>query len=201
MNLIEKLTVQHFHEHRIQDFGVNSVEALGWRNKASQEKRFEVLAQIGDLSNSSVLDMGCGYGGLKLFLDEHFQDFTYVGVDQIHEFIVNASNKFSAYDKTYFVEADFSKLFFADIDYIIGSGAFGYRCERKEYYLETIIHMFQNAKKGIAFNMLDDQLFPKNELIKAHNKTEIKTFCEGLSKKVKIVDGYLKDDFTVFVWK
>ena len=201
MELIEKLTIQSFHEHRVNNFGEHTAEGLGWKDLNSQQKRFEILSQVGDLNNSAVLDLGCGYGDLKPFLDTHFSNFTYVGVDQIAKFVKKASDKYGQLEKTHFIEADFSKLFYADIDYILASGAFAYQCGRKEYYLEAIIHMFDNAKKGIAFNMLDDQIFPKHEFIKSHNKKVIVEFCKTLSKKVEVKTNYLEDDFTVFVWK
>ena len=65
MDLIEKASVIHYHQHRIKTYRNGTVEALGWRKQDSQTKRFEVLATVADLSGCSLLDVGCGYGDLK----------------------------------------------------------------------------------------------------------------------------------------
>jgi SAM-dependent methyltransferase len=74
VNLIDRATVIHFHRHRIAEFGADSVRALGWVSEASQTSRFEAIAQAGDFNDSSVLDLGCGTGDLKAFLDTHFPE-------------------------------------------------------------------------------------------------------------------------------
>ena len=201
MNIIEKANIKSFHEHRVQNFGDLSVKALGWKNITSQQRRFEILAQIGDLNGVTILDLGCGYGDLKPFLDELYSDFTYVGVDQIPAFAKMGSEKYGSLKNTHFIEADFSQLSFDNVDYILASGAFGYKCAKETYYWETIGRMIQSAKKGVAFNMLDDHLFPEHNLLKAHNRAYVTAFCTKLTKNIEIIDGYLKDDFTVFIRK
>ena len=42
--------------------GANDAERVGWGSVDSQEKRFRVLMEIGDLDNNSILDVGCGLG-------------------------------------------------------------------------------------------------------------------------------------------
>ncbi len=201
MNIVEKLTIQNFHQHRIQHFGEETVEALGWKNKYSQQKRFEILCQIADLEGQNILDVGCGHGDLKIFLDERLRDFNYIGVDQMKEFIEVANDFFKDDPTTHFIEGDFSKVFFSEVDYILGSGAFGYKCQREEYYWETIMHLYNNCKKGVAFNMLDDRYFKDHPLLKSHNKEEVVKFCDRLASRIEVVDGYLEDDFTVFMYK
>ncbi|MDR3348869.1 MAG: hypothetical protein LBO03_04600 [Acidaminococcales bacterium] len=48
--------------HALGKFG-DSSEGVHW-TRESQRARFEVLAQIGDLNNASVLDFGCGLSHL-----------------------------------------------------------------------------------------------------------------------------------------
>lgn len=197
MNLIEKLTMQDFHEHRVKDFGDHSVKALGWKNNDSQLKRFEIMAEIADFNHSTVLDVGCGHGDLKPFLDERYTELTYIGVDHIEPFIEAANARYKKDESTHFVQGDFSKLFFPDVDYVIGSGAFGYKCDREEYYFEAIIHLFKMANKAAAFNMLDERTFPAHPLLRGHNRKMVVEFCKRLTRKVAVIDGYLEDDFTV----
>ena len=41
-----------------------------------------------------VFDLGCGYGDLKTYLNQKFSDFTYIGIDQMPEFIAVAQERF-----------------------------------------------------------------------------------------------------------
>ena len=72
MNVIEKATIIHYHRHRIDTYHNGTVKALGWRGEESQVKRFEVLSTVGDLNGCSLLDLGCGYGDLKGYMDRRF---------------------------------------------------------------------------------------------------------------------------------
>ena len=42
--------------------GINDAERVGWGSTDSQDKRFSVLTEIGDLDNRTILDVGCGLG-------------------------------------------------------------------------------------------------------------------------------------------
>ncbi len=87
MELIEKATIIHYHRHRIKAFNCGTVQSLGWKGDDSQQKRFDVLAGVADLNGTSILDLGCGQGDLKCFLDKRFSAFSYIGIDQMPEFI------------------------------------------------------------------------------------------------------------------
>ena len=65
MNLIERSTIIHYHRWRVQTYGANTAEALGWVGPENQRKRFEVLESLADLNSRTLLDVGCGYGDLK----------------------------------------------------------------------------------------------------------------------------------------
>jgi len=62
MDLIEKATMMHYHRYRIAQHQHGSVESLGWRNKNSQQSRYDVLVKVANLNGASFLDVGCGYG-------------------------------------------------------------------------------------------------------------------------------------------
>lgn len=201
MNLIEKTTIIYYHRHRIGAFGEGTVGALGWRGEESQLKRFEALTSVGDLNGASLLDIGCGYGHLKGFLDERFDGFSYIGIDQMPEFINGAIALYDQKPGSYFCLADFTSAELPRVDYIFASGALGYRCEAKDFHLSMIGKMFEAADKALAFNMLDAAIFPRHELLTGHDPEEVLAFCRTLTPEVRLVRGYLEDDFTVFMYR
>ncbi len=200
MELIEKATIIHYHRHRIEEFS-GSVKSLGWKEGKSQLKRFEVIAQIADLSGCSILDLGCGRGDLKIFLDARFSEISYVGVDQMPEFIVEASERYGHLPNTSFYQTDFSVAELPKVDYVIASGALGYRCENAVFYKEAIAKMYASAECALAFNMLDVSTFPEHPLLVGHDVEEIFTFCKSLSPRVALINDYLVDDFTIFMYR
>lgn len=201
MELIEKATVIHYHRHRIKEFDRGSVKSLGWKEANSQLRRFEVLLRVADLSGCSIMDLGCGTGDFKGFLDQRFSNFAYIGIDQMPEFIAEANGRYGHLPATHFYQTDFSTAELPQADYVFASGALGYRSENSSYYREVIARMYAAANRAVAFNMLDAARFPDHPLLVGHNTDEIEAFCNTLSPRVELITGYLEDDFTVFIYR
>ena len=201
MNLIDKATIIHFHRHRLATYSNGTVKALGWKSAASQVRRFKVLAGVDDLSGCTVLDLGCGYGDLKPFLDQRFTDVAYIGVDQMHEFVREAAKRHGRCRNTRFFLGDFTTMALPRVDYVLASGAFGYRSKDPGFPDNVIRRIYLAAEKGVAFNMLDAEFFPSHALLKGHNREKVVSFCRELTLNCKLITGYLKDDFTIFLYK
>jgi len=201
MNLIEKATIINFHRHRIAEYRSGTVKALGWKGEQSQQKRFEVLASLGDFSHASVLDIGCGYGDLKAYLDQRFSDVAYTGIDLVEEFIAHATTRYGDCPNTRFFHGDFSTATLPPVDFILACGAFGYRSKDPDFHLNMIRSMYNASGKACAFNMLDAATFEATPLLAGHDPDRVYAFCSSLSPHVKLLRGYLKDDFTVFMYK
>ncbi|WP_172592313.1 class I SAM-dependent methyltransferase [Nitrosomonas supralitoralis] len=197
--MIEKATVMHYHRHRITEFKHGTVESLGWRGEHSQQARYQALIKVANLNGQSILDVGCGYGDLKAFLDLHFSDFDYLGIDQMQEFIAEARNRYEGIARTTFFQSDFSTAELPLVDIVFASGALGYRCRNKSFYIDMICKLYNSAQVALAFNMLDKRHFPQHDLLVAHDREEILAFCQVLSSRVECIEGYLEDDFTVLV--
>ncbi len=201
MDLLEKATVMHYHRHRIAEYQNGSVESLGWRSQVSQRLRYQQLIKVGDLNGASVLDIGCGYGDLKAFLDLHAVDFDYIGVDQMPEFIAEARQRYAGYSRTAFYQTDFSTAELPQVDVVFASGALGYRCKNDSFYTDMICKLYNSARFALAFNMLDKKHFPQHNLLVGHDRDEILTLCQALSPRVDCLSGYLEDDFTVLMYR
>ena len=201
MNLLETATILHYHRHRMAMYGDAAIESLGWRGPDSQRNRFEVIAGAADFDGRSILDVGCGRGDLKAFFDERFRDFSYIGIDHVPEFIAQAKARYDAYPHTWFYHGDFSKLELPRVDYVIASGALGYRCAEPEFHLEMVRRMYRAADRAAIFNALDAARFPEHPLLVGRDYEELLAFCRELSPDVSVVRGYLDDDFTVCMYR
>jgi len=199
MNLLERATIMHYHRHRIAQYGRDDAMALGWRSEESQRWRFEVLASLADFSHCTVLDVGCGRGDLKAFLDARFAEVAYMGIDQMPEFIADANARFAGGSPCRFYEGDFTTASFPRVDYVVASGALGYRSEDEDLPFEMIRRMYASSERAAIFNVLDARRFPEHPLLTGLDCDEVEAFCRTLSPEVTLVRGYLEDDMTVRV--
>ena len=197
MNLLERATIIHYHRHRIEAFGRDDVMALGWRNADSQQKRFEVIASLADFDRSTVLDVGCGRGDLKAFLDGRFDDVAYMGIDQMPEFIADANARYANGTPCRFYEGDFTSASFPRVDYVVASGAFGYQSGISDFLFDMICRLYASSERATIFNVLDAGFFQAHPLLTGYDCEEVIAYCRTLSPLVEIVRGYLPDDMTV----
>ena len=78
--------VKNKYKEGYKKFG-KSKEAL-FLPKGRQNERFSLLTQFIKKENFSVLDFGCGFGDLRKHLMSKFDNFDYLGVDIVEEFII-----------------------------------------------------------------------------------------------------------------
>lgn len=199
MDPVARATVLDFHRHRIGVFGAGSVESLGWRDAASQHRRFSVIAGACDLDGASVLDIGCGRGDLRAFLDASAHDFTYLGLEHVPAFVAEARIRYAGDPRTTFVQCDFSAVTLPSADHVVASGALAYRCPDPDFHLTMIRRMFDAARSTVVFNLLDAATFPEHPLLVGRDRREVLELCRSLSPQVELIDGYLEDDFTICV--
>jgi SAM-dependent methyltransferase len=197
MNLIDRATVIHFHRHRIAQFGSASVRSLGWVDEASQASRFEAIAQAADFHDSSVLDLGCGNGDLKSFLDARYRGISYLGIDQVPEFIMHARSRHAGDGHAHFELGDFNTMMFPRVDHVVACGSLSYRSSNPRHVYAAIARMFVCAAETVVFSVLDDQCFPAHPLLLAHPVDEVTAFCRQLSAEVDIVRSSTGDAVTV----
>jgi trans-aconitate methyltransferase len=196
MHLLEKAAVIQYHRCRI---GEPKLCALGWRSADSQRLRFDVLCRVGELGDCKVLDLGCGYGDLKPFLDQQFNDVAYLGIDHMPEFIDEARRRYGHLPRTGFVQADILNAVFPEVDYVLASGAMSYRSRNALYPYHLIRQMWETAKRGVAFNLLDANVFTATHVLCGQNPEAILAFCRTLDPAAELVSGYLSDDFTILM--
>src|SRR5579864_4289295 len=84
--------VARIYAGRLATFGPGPL-AQGWYGARTQERRFSVLAEVSDLREGSVLDVGCGLGDFYSFLHARGGAGDYIGVDLTPEMVENARRR------------------------------------------------------------------------------------------------------------
>ena len=95
MHFLDKLKIKYYHHKRLKISGNNRARVQGWHSMDSQQDRFQALCQPLDFTDKSILDLGCGYGDLKGYLDQQINQqvslnnkiASYLGIDQQNAFI------------------------------------------------------------------------------------------------------------------
>ncbi len=200
MNVIEKANIVYHHRQWLQHEQTN-VRRVGWVDESSQLERFKILATIADLSDQVVMDIGCGLGDLKPFLAQRFHSFVYLGIDMIPEFVDAANQRFEHEKDTSFINADFTVDGLPEVDYVLASGSFSYQTDNEMFLYRAIEKMYRYARKGFAFNLLNEETYTSTALIKSYNKYEVLGYCLRLANRAELKIGYLEDDFTIMMYK
>lgn len=180
-----------------------SAQALYWSNREIQEIRFKVLSDIGIQSGDSLLDVGCGFADLKTWLEQHGIFIQYSGLDLSPD-LLNIANQ--RHENVTFLNQDIMQVDLDNntFDWLFLSGALNEVVDTTgEYAYAVITKMFSLCQKGIAFNLLSNrnpkmQHFPD---LQSHNPQDILTFCKNLSKNCQCIEGYLDNDFTIYLYK
>jgi SAM-dependent methyltransferase len=200
MNVVDYFNLQTYHNTCTLKYGKHHVGSLGWKTKEGQIKRFETLTEIADLSNCSVLDIGCGHGDLCSFITNNFVNVRYFGIDIQTSFLDIAIEKNKAIDNTAFFAGDFTITDLPVVDYVLASGILNYRNIDANYVYKAISKLYNTCRLGFAFNMLS-KIENENTILYAYDKQHIFDYCTTLSKNVVLIEGYYEDDFTLVVYR
>jgi SAM-dependent methyltransferase len=192
--------INKYHEARIRTYGPKSSMALGWNTRKSQEQRFEVLSQIADLNNHSILDIGCGRGDLRAYLGERFSGITYTGIEQNEIFLDLAIKQYGHLPQTDFTGSNFWTDPLPPADYILASGSLNYKNSDPGFVYKMIRKLYDSCAKAVGFNLLSSIGYPPLDLC-AYPPQVILAFCQSISSHVEIRDGYQEGDYSVFMYK
>ncbi len=193
------IDVPAFYAARLATHG-ETPEAVGWPNREKQELRFEVLCAIAPLSGSSVLDIGCGLGDLRAYLEQTRACGGYRGVDICPELVEAARRRDPQgnYDT-----ADVLKQKMQPADYVIASGLFGLNLGNNVSYREAMLRRLWNlCERGLAVNFVSTFVDYEEDYLAYSDPRDVFTFCmRALTHRVVLRHDYLFNDFTIYLYK
>lgn len=177
-------------------------KALMWNSYTSSAQHYKHLVKDLDFSNSSILDVGCGFGSLIPYIAAKADNFTYLGLDIVPEFIKNAETTYPDYK--FAVRDYFSDPLPDMFDIILACGVMNRnRDDVHEFRKQAIKTMFDHANKAIAFNMVGgrDVSNVAGKLVHYADPMEILEYAMTLSPKVIYKQDYHPKNFTIVILK
>ena len=178
---------------RYNEFGF-SPKTLGWGNFGRQELRFSVLSQIGIGLESSVLDVGCGFGDLFKYLKENNWDGKYFGIDIVEELLDEAKKQYSdiCVQNLDILENDVEQF---DFDAKLFS-------EDNLQYIERMMKkMFDISRVGVAIDFLSSYVDFTNEIAYHSSPEVIFSMAKRISKRIVLRHDYMPYEFAVYLYK
>ncbi|HPO50928.1 MAG TPA: class I SAM-dependent methyltransferase [Spirochaetota bacterium] len=178
---------------------------LGWEDKKSQILRFKAFISNIDIKKyKSFFDVGCGVGTILDFFKDNGINLDYTGVDILPEMIDIAKLKRPGYEFLHMNVFD-NKEFKRNFDIVYCSGIFNINLGNNVIFLENAIKRTLDFNPSIlGFNLLHYKspnkepgyfYFSPEETIRIIEKIDFRL------KKIKIIEGYLDNDFTIICEK
>ena len=173
--------------------------ALGWQSRKTQFQRFAVLAEVGTLANRRVLDVGCGLGDLYGYLQSRHIPTVYTGYDLVPEMVAHARQR---YPEAQFTVRDVLQgLGDEQFDYILSSGAFNVDFGNNMAAVQRVLRdMFQHCIHGVAINFLSTSAAYHDTVLYHYEPQELYAFCRTFCPHVRLREGYLPNDFTLYLY-
>jgi len=193
-----KSTTLNFYNKLLEKYGYNP-KSVGWGSKkGKQSLRFEILCQIGNLDNSSILDVGCGFGDLFGYLNTKKINVKYQGVDINSNLIKIGKTIYpNANLKVFDIERKKTSKKF---DWVFFSGISSKGCTYS-YIKKIMTKMFDLSKKGIAMNFVGGIIDFKTSDLFYSEPGKIYSITKTLSNRVTIRHDYAPYEFTIYVYK
>lgn len=210
MNQVREYTrkQKEAYERHLVRYAYDSPEASHWLGRDKLWLRFEIMAQIDDLRNKSVLDFGCGNSLLLDFLQEKGISCEYCGWD-ISEKMIEVSK--SRHPTNCFVVCDiFSEEtcgYKECFDYIIVNGVFNLLFGSNEgmhwqWVKEILRRLWTLCERGIAVSFLTEHVDWAEKALYYCSVDAIASFCaKELSRWFVIRHDYQLYEFTIYIYK
>jgi len=203
--------VTQFYNERCRMQGYN-IAAVGWKDRASQYLRFEMLFRDYDPQGKTILDVGCGFGDLVDYLTLHYgNNFHYIGIDVSSELIKEAKKRHSEKHCNFYQGDLFSFIqqkstqnitTNSSIDYAVESGMLSFKIADNNRYAQEIMQtMYNLAKEGAALNFLTDQV--DYQLAKNHHFSvvDVTRWATQLTRSFVLYNDYPLWEFTLKLLK
>lgn len=207
MDSVGKTLKQHY-EKTFQQFGATSMGVDWGDDPARQYLRYDkMLAVIRQDQQHvpTILDVGCGYGGLMEYAGSKEAGLLYTGIDVAENMISWASD---AFPESQFIVGDiFETDLRREYDYVICNGILTQKLDipgsvMDDFAGRLIRRLFELCRIGIAFNIMTTKVnFFSNNLY-YRNPSEMLSWCMSeVTPHVMIDHAYPLYEYTIYLYR
>lgn len=227
MDPTERAKLVAFYESELARYGPRDPRSLHWINAHTQRVRFQALYNVGMWKDVSVADIGCGLGDFCGFLTEqghqvvpldglrgseeavsapvrtpHIGLIRYVGYDLSPKMAQAARSNYpqGAFKVRDILEEGLEQ----PCDYVVASGTLNIRvADHERLFREMVLSMYQGCTRSVAFNFLGPENAGSYGASRYYgaDPQEIMDYCTMLCRRATLVQGYLANDYTVYMYR
>ncbi|WP_169727522.1 class I SAM-dependent methyltransferase [Granulosicoccus antarcticus] len=175
---------------------IESVE----QNSRPQRMRYESFVLAHELSNSSLLDVGCGAGDFLHHLRQRDLNVSYTGTDISANMINTCQSRFP--------EQEFLHLDIADIeanrkfDYVVSFGIHNIKIDSGwEILKEYTAKQFELCRKGAHISILTNRYSGFDKHIQCWAAEQVLEAALAITPYVVLRHDYLPNDFSVTLYR
>ena len=199
-------------EHYFKSFELNGANSKGvdWGPDEEKllmryEKMFEVCPSSLKESKISILDVGCGFGGLYEFAIANGYQVSYTGIDVVETMIEFATNKYE--DGSFSCEDILEIGLDRQFDFVICNGILTQKLDVSNREMDDFAHaiikkMYQLCKIGIVFNVMTTKVnFFSNNLY-YRNPAELFSWCvSDVTPYIKLNHSYPLYEYSIYLYR
>jgi SAM-dependent methyltransferase len=201
-------TLQTYYAKCFSEHGPNP-RGVDWHDGQSLALHYDkMLALIEGHETSSrvsLLDIGCGFGGLLDHAKSKSVVLEYTGIDIVQAMVEHGQNRHP--DATFATGSVFDFNPERPFDYVVCNGVLTEKLDVSirafdEFARRMIRRMFELCARGIAFNLMTTHVNFTAPNLFYKNPLETIAFCTAeLSPKFRIDHSYPHFDYTVYVYR
>jgi SAM-dependent methyltransferase len=192
------------------EHGANSLGVDWGRDENDLAIRYQKMLEVIDDNQAgtrpTLLDVGCGFGGLLRFAQELNVPLAYTGIDVCPAMIAEAQQLFTT-TGTFLVEDVFELDAAIRFDYVVCNGILTQKLETSnldmDRFAESLIRqMFQLCSRGIAFNVMTTKVNFFDNKLYYRNPIELLAWCMSeISSVARLDHTYPLYEYTVFLYR
>ncbi|MBY0369528.1 class I SAM-dependent methyltransferase [bacterium] len=167
-------------------------------------KMLEVIPAAEKSQRVSLLDVGCGYGGLLEYAQKNGYQIDYTGIDASAELIEEAARRAPT---ACWIHSDVLSLSNQVYDYVVCNGILTQKLQTShlemDRYAEKLIQkLFALSERGAAFNVMSTFVNYQRDNLYHRSPTEMLCFClSQITRKVRLDHAYPLYEYTVYLYQ
>ncbi|SIN77697.1 Methyltransferase domain-containing protein [Sulfurivirga caldicuralii] len=202
LNPVDRARIITRHAAALERHGYRP-QALFWQERGVQIARFGVIADAMLSAPASLLDVGCGFGDFYAWLHEHGMTPDFTGIDLSPDMIFAARSRFP---QAQWLEGELLTVALPEAGYevVTLSGALNEPIADADAYAQAVIaRMWALARRQVIFNMLDNRNdeVARSPFLHGRVPETVERWCRRHTANVRVIEGYLPNDFTVVMGK
>jgi len=191
--------IVEYYDGLIQEYG-HHPRACDYGRIESQEAKFHVLSEVQPLSNSTLLDVGCGFADFATYLQARFPSLQYSGVDLCPAMVAEARRSHPNLDlrNANIFDMPLDRTY----DVVTANGIFYLLGDQAWPMMQKMVErMYALADSALAFNSLSSWALDQERGELYADPLQTMDFCRRLTPRVVLRHDYHARDFTVYMYK